>query len=52
MNGSFKIGYPPYGYKNVNGEMIVEPEKAEIVRWIFDEILTGKSPAEVVKKLN
>lgn len=52
MNGSFKIGYPPYGYKNVNGEMIIEPEKAEIVRWIFDEILAGKSPAEVAKELN
>lgn len=32
MNGSFKIGYPQYGYKNVKGEMIIEPEKAEIVR--------------------
>ena len=52
INGSFKIGYPPYGYKNVNGEMIVEPEKAEIVRWIFEEILAGKSPAEVAKELN
>lgn len=52
MNGSFKIGYPPYGYKNVNGEMVVEPEKAGTVRWIFDEILAGKSPAEVATELN
>ena len=35
MNGTFKIGYPPYGYKNVNGEMIVVEEQAEIVRWVF-----------------
>lgn len=52
MNGTFKIGYPPYGYKNVNGEMVIEPEKAEIVRWIFEEILAGKSPGEVAKELN
>ena len=52
MNGTFKIGYPPYGYKNVNGEMIVVEEQAEIVRWIFSEILTGKSSGTIAKELN
>ena len=52
MSGTFKIAYPPYGYKNVNGEMVIEEEKAEIVRWIFSEILAGKSPGEVAKALN
>lgn len=52
MNGTFKIGYPPYGYKNVNGKMIVEPEEARIVRWIFEGVLAGKSNAQVAKELN
>ena len=52
MNGTFKIGYPPYGYKNVNGEMIVVEQQAEIVRWIFSEILTGKSSGTIAKELN
>lgn len=52
MSGTFKIGYPPYGYKNVDGEMIVEPEKAEIVRWIFDSVLAGMSPSDVARELN
>lgn len=52
MNGTFKIGYPPYGYKNVNGEMIVVEEQAEIVRWIFSEILTGKSSGTIAKEPN
>ena len=52
MSGTFKIGYPPYGYKNVDGEMIVEPEKAEIVRWIFNSVLAGMSPSDVARELN
>ena len=32
--------------------MVVEEEKAEIVRWVFSEILAGKSPGEVAKALN
>ncbi len=52
MNGSFIIGYPPYGYKNVDGKMEIVEEEAEIVRWIFQEVLSGTSPSRVAKKLN
>jgi DNA invertase Pin-like site-specific DNA recombinase len=52
MNGTFKIGYPPYGYKNVDGKMIVDPEKAEIVRFIFESVLSGMSSSSVAKELN
>ncbi len=52
MNGTFKIGYPPYGYKNVDGQMVVETEKAAIVRQIYDLVLSGVSAANVAKKLN
>lgn len=52
QNGTFKISYPPYGYENVNGTMVIDEEKAETVRWIFSEILAGKTPAIVAKELN
>ena len=31
QNGTFKIGYPPYGYKNVSGKMVIDEAEAEIV---------------------
>lgn len=52
QNGTFKISYPPYGYENVNGKVVVDEEKAETVRWIFAEILAGKAPVAVAKELN
>ena len=34
-----KISYPPYGYDYIDGEMVVNPEQSEIVKWIFTEVL-------------
>lgn len=42
-NGTFKISYPPYGYSNVDGEMVVNEEQAKVVQYIFAETLFGKS---------
>lgn len=52
QNGTFKIGYPPYGYDNINGQMVINEEQAEIVREIFDGVLSGKSPGTVARELN
>lgn len=52
QNGTFKIGYPPYGYDYVDGKMVVNPEQAEYVKWIFDALLSGKSTAQIAKELN
>ena len=51
-NGKFKIGYTPYGYDNVDGKMVVNPEQAATVRWIFEVVLSGMSPGTVAKRLN
>lgn len=32
QNGTYKISYPPYGYDNVDGEMVINQEQAEVVR--------------------
>lgn len=51
QNGTFKISYPPYGYKNVDGEMAIVPEQAEVVRFIFNQVLSGKSSNSVAAEL-
>lgn len=52
QNGTYKISYPPYGYDNVDGEMVINQEQAEVVRWIFEEVLAGGSVREIAKFLN
>lgn len=52
QNGTFIIAYPPYGYENENGEMVVLAEQAKIVRQIFEDTLEGKSTNDIAKDLN
>lgn len=52
QNGTYVISYPPYGYANVDGEMVIIPEQAEVVKEIFTECLAGKSTHIIAKKLN
>ncbi|MEA4973668.1 MAG: recombinase family protein [Candidatus Metalachnospira sp.] len=50
--GTFVISYPPYGYENVSGEMVIVPEQAEIVRGIFADVLAGKGTYTIASDLN
>jgi len=52
QNGTFKIAYPPYGYNTIDGKMVVNQEQAEIVRYIFAEILSGKGTHKIADELN
>lgn len=51
-NGTYKLGYVPYGYRWENGEIIVEQEQAVIVKRIFSELLAGKGTDAITKSLN
>lgn len=51
-NGTYKLGYVPYGYRWENGEIIVDPEQAVIVKRIFSELLAGKGTDAIAKSLN
>lgn len=51
-NGTYIISYPPYGYKNADGEMVIVPEEAEIVKQIFEDCLAGKSTHVIARELN
>ena len=52
QNGTYKIGCSPYGYDAVDGELIVNKQQAEIVRFIFSEVLSGKGVHMIAKDLN
>ena len=52
VNGTYKISYPPYGYDYIDGEMVVNEKQSEVVRWIFGQVLSGNSTAEIARKLN
>ena len=52
QNGTFIIAYPPYGYENDNGTMVIVPEQAEVVKEIFAACLAGKGTHAIAKELN
>jgi len=51
-NGTYKVGYPPYGYENVDGQMVVIPEQGEVVKWMYKQVLAGISPSQLARELN
>lgn len=52
QSGTFIIAYPPYGYDNDNGTMVIVPEQAEVVKEIFASCLAGKGTHAIAKELN
>lgn len=52
QNGTFKISYPPYGYDTADGKLVINESQAEIVRFIFSEILSGKGTGKIADELN
>lgn len=52
QNGTYKIGYPPFGYDWVDGAMVINEEQAAVVKAIFADVLKGKSTGAIAEKLN
>ena len=52
QNGTYRISCPPYGYDAVDGKLIINEEQAEIVRFLFSEILSGKGTQKIADDLN
>ena len=51
-SGTFIPSTVPYGYRLVERTIEIEPAKAEVVRWIYQAYLSGKSKDEIAEKLN
>lgn len=52
QNGTFKLIYPPYGYFWDGNNLAIEPKQAEIIKYIFSDVLLGKSVETIAKELN
>lgn len=51
-NGTFRLSQIPYGYRyDEHGVLIIQPEEAEIVRWIFKSFLSGKGVQTISREL-
>ena len=50
--GIYTLPQAPYGYQMVNGELVVVPEEAEIIKYIFNAYLSGYGKCDISKQLN
>ena len=51
-NGSFKLSNAPYGYKLEDGNLVILPEEAEIVKLIFQRVTEGVGARRIAQELN
>lgn len=52
QDGIFKVSVPAFGYEKKGGEMVPNPEQAEVVKRIFEDSINGKSTYQVARELN
>jgi len=52
QNGTYIISYPPYGYDNIDGEMVIIPDQEKIVKEVFMQTLSGMSTTTIADELN
>lgn len=52
QKGGYAGGKPPLGYKALNGELVVVPEEAEIVRLVFKLRSEGETLVGIANRLN
>ena len=52
QNGTYKIGIPPYGYRRINGELVIEESEAAVVRQIYAWFLEGYGVFRITQMLN
>lgn len=51
--GIYKMPYVPYGYqRDNNGDMIIEPNEAGVVRYIFNAVLAGQGTDAIAAALS
>lgn len=50
--GTFVPATLPYGYRKVNGEIVIHYPEAQVVRQIFAEYLSGHNTREIAEKMN
>lgn len=52
QRGTFNTCRAPFGYRLQNGSLEIAEDEAEVVKYIFDEYLSGKETREIAKRLS
>lgn len=52
LKGQATGGHPPFGYKFVNKKPVPDEQRADAVRYIFNEYRAGKTVREITENLN
>ncbi len=52
MDGTYKTASTPFGYDYVSGKLQINPEKAAVVKQIFDWYVSGIGMNEIATRLN
>ena len=52
LKGNFTGGYILYGYKIVNKKVVIDEEKAEVIRYIYDQYAMGVYVKDIIAHLN
>ena len=52
MKGKFLGGTVPLGYKAVNGQLVIDEEKAPIIQYAFKEYAKGAPKKQIINELN
>ncbi len=52
MDGTYKTASTPFGYNYVEGKLQINPEKAAVVKQIFDWYVSGIGMNEIATRLN
>lgn len=50
--GGYSGGRPPYGYKPVDGNLVIVPEEADVVRYVINAKKSGETFQRICDKLN
>lgn len=52
LNGTFHQGMAPYGYKLDDGNLVIDEERAPVVRLVFERALAGDGSSKIAVTLN
>lgn len=50
--GEYLPSQAPYGYQRWEGRLVPQPAEAEVIRWIFDQALSGRGCDDAARLLN
>ncbi len=52
LNGTFTGGLPPFGYKVIDKKVMIDEDKAPIIKKIFEDYASGVGKKEIIDELN